>query len=214
MDPTQQGQTAGFDQSLVDHAVRCWDAERENATRLTARVNIVLSVAIALFGLGLFRLEWLRAENQVSRIDSLLAIYLIKSLLTSSLITLAIAFWLLIGSTTPKPERKHLKEAAQDDSKPRTKRAFQAADHLALPSWSFDDPPKDPDTARKLVFARVYLAYLDLRRRNARKRDRLDRGQQWLALALALIGLAILCYIWASEPPIQMIDEPPIQTIE
>ena len=40
----------GFDEILVDHAVRCWDAERENANRLSARSTLLLTALAALFG--------------------------------------------------------------------------------------------------------------------------------------------------------------------
>ena len=42
-----------FAPELIEHMVRCWDSERDNAERLTRKVNIIVSVLALLFGSGI-----------------------------------------------------------------------------------------------------------------------------------------------------------------
>src|ERR1051325_9244215 len=90
-----------FDQVLVDHAVRCWDAERENANRLSSRGTLVLSALAALFGLGLFRIDWFRGAADVSRVPLPWCVWLVKSFLALALVFFAAAFVRIIGRSGP-----------------------------------------------------------------------------------------------------------------
>src|SRR2546430_16853351 len=39
---------------FIEHMVRCWDAERDNAERITRKVSIIVSGLPLLFGPGIF----------------------------------------------------------------------------------------------------------------------------------------------------------------
>ncbi len=194
----QENPAAEFDPALVEHAVRCWEAERENAARLANRVALVLSVVAALFGLGLFRLEWFRRADEVPRLHPEWSYWLLKSPLTGALIFFGISFWKLLKSTSPPAPR-----GAVEKPRPHRGHAVQAADYLALGRSVIEQPPGEGSEVRRLVFARVYRAYLDLRARNARKRQALDEGQVWFLLGLFVVGLTLRLYIWFAEPPMR-----------
>jgi hypothetical protein len=46
-------------ETLIEHADRMWQAERENAGRIADRINILAGGTIALLGIGLFNVDWL-----------------------------------------------------------------------------------------------------------------------------------------------------------
>lgn len=90
--PAPKDDDKPFDESLLDHAVRLWDAERENAQRLTGRQTLILTAIGALFGLGLFRIEWYRGPNDKPRIASPVAAIVIRGSLGASLVCFAVSF--------------------------------------------------------------------------------------------------------------------------
>ena len=180
--------TDAFDPLLVKHAERCWNAERENAERLGRRLNLVLSAAAALFGLGLFRIEWFRSQDEISVLPPRVAV-LIKLLLLISLVAFAFAFYKLFRTTRSiRDENDHV---------------LQASDRLRLSESVLSSPPTDPDGVRRLVFARVYRAYIDLRDRNIEKRERLEKGQQWFITGMFFVAAAISLYFAYGEPPMR-----------
>ena len=177
--------TNDFDKSLVDHAVRCWDAERENAARLSARGTLMLSAVAALFGLGLFRIEWFRGVNDQDRIRWIWSIWAIKGFLIFAVLAFALAFWYTLRSTRKGVGRK----------------VGNSSDLLGFPKSIATNPPPTEDLARRLVFKCVYRAYLDLSTRNQEKKRRQDQGQQFFFVGLFLVAMAIVLYILCSEPP-------------
>src|SRR5687768_3704621 len=82
-----------FPPELIAHMVRCWDAERENAERLAKKVNVIVSVLALLFGFGLFKIEWTYDPDHLSRVESVVTIWLIKICLANSLLLFAIALY-------------------------------------------------------------------------------------------------------------------------
>jgi hypothetical protein len=174
-----------FDETLVDHAVRCWDAERENSNRLSSRGTLLLSALAALFGLGLFRIDWFRGEKDVARVTSAAAVWAIKIFVVLALVTFWVAFLFIMGRRGKR----------NPSEKPHS------ADLLGLPASILTEGPPVGDDARRLVFIRVYKAYSDLKARNALRKKALDQGQQWFLFGLALIALAIIVYICFGEPP-------------
>ena len=81
-----------FDECLVNHAVLIWDAERENAARSTTRETLVLTAIAALFGLGLYRIDWFHGKDDIFRVASPEMRTLIKGLLCASLLCFGAAF--------------------------------------------------------------------------------------------------------------------------
>jgi len=174
-----------FDQVLVDHAVRCWDSERENANRLSSRATLLLSALAALFGLGLFRIDWFRGEKDVCRVESAAIVWTIKGLLILALVTFGSAFFRIMGRRGKRKENE----------KPH------ASDSLGLPASIITDGPPVGDDARRMVFVRVYRAFSELQTRNALRKTALDQGQQWFLFGLCLIAIALILYTLGSEPP-------------
>lgn len=193
--PAETATQAG--ESLLEHAVRCWDAERENAERLSRRQHLLLSGVAAVFGLGLYRIEWHRAASAAVVISSPGVVVVIKAILSIAMVCLGWSFFQLIGSTSGSAPRD-----VDVTTKPHHRWPVQAADVLALPGWVLDQSLTEAQV-QKVVFARTYSAYLDLRRRNARKRTAVDRGQKLFLIALGLVMVAILTYLWASDPSIR-----------
>jgi hypothetical protein len=177
-------ETEPFDEVLVEHAVRCWDSERENANRLSSRGTLLLSALAALFGLGLFRIDWFRGEKDVSRISSLTAIWAIKILMSLGLVMFGLAFFQIMGRSSSRKKQSRA----------------NASDYLSLPQSIITKGPPAGDEARKLVFVRIYRAFSDLQVRNSLRKKSLDLGQQLFLIGLALIAISILVYIFASEP--------------
>jgi hypothetical protein len=173
-----------FDEILVDHAVRCWGSERENANRLSSRSTLLLSALAALFGLGLFRIDWFRGEKDISRVNASWAVWAIKILLSLGLVLFGWAFVRIMG-------RKGRRAAVNPHS----------ADLLGLPASIITVGPPVGDDARRMVFIRVYRAYSDLKGRNATRKKALDQGQQVFLLGMFLVAIALVLYIFASEPP-------------
>src|ERR1700722_11403237 len=123
-----------FEPILVEHAVRCWDAERENASRLSSRGTLLLSALAALFGLGLFRIDWYRGEHDVSRVPWTWAAWAIKILIGIALVMFALSFWKIMG-------RRGSRNAGDTP---------HSADRLALPQSIIAEGPPVGDEARKM----------------------------------------------------------------
>jgi hypothetical protein len=219
----EEPETREFEQVLVDHAVRCWQAECENAARLSARATLFLSAMAALFGLGLYRIEWFRSINDRSRMRWEWSIWSVKCLLSLALFIFAFSFYRILGRRMRMPNllrkiifplrlaiwklfrRKILKPTHRQKILKvghRKITSVHSSDYLALPEWIFTEGTPVGPPAKKLVFQRVYRAYLDLQGRNAETKEKLDSGQQWFVIGLMLVLLAIVLYIITSEPPI------------
>jgi hypothetical protein len=175
----------GFDPHFVEHADRCWEAERENAERMQSRVRLLLSAVSAIFGIGLLKANDFRAD-----LDGW-ALWAVMATAALGLVFLAFAFGSIFGVRRLRTGVVEQRERHAPGREPARVRVRSASDHLARPAESYLNPPRDPDEVRKLVFARICRAFLDLRERDARQESAVDRGQQWLLLGLLLLTLAV-----------------------
>lgn len=57
-----------FPAELVEHAARCWDAERENASRLSARGTLFLTALAARFS-GWVYIGWSSSAQRATLTD-------------------------------------------------------------------------------------------------------------------------------------------------
>ncbi|MCH7814178.1 MAG: hypothetical protein IID40_09180 [Planctomycetes bacterium] len=172
------------DDTLPRHAERAWQAETENARRQSARAILLLSVLAAMFGLGLFKIEWTQAADDVARIPSGYAVFAIKAALTLAIASFAAAF---LGAIS---RRKSADE-----------KTLFASGRLRLPAAVIRQDSPTTARTRWFVFRATYGAVDDLRCRNERERRRLDAAQQWLIIGLGLVLVAMLVYTWSGNWP-------------
>jgi hypothetical protein len=170
------------DDALVDHARRMWDAESENASRLSQRVNLSLTVIAALFGLGLFKIEWYRRESDVLRVETSWVLWVVKGLLIVGVTLLGIALWRLLVRPPPDPEQ-----------------ADHASALLLLPQEFLEAPGKSKPYLRKVVFARTYKAASELHRRNLEEAGRIKVAQRILFVAFGILLVATVIFTIAAK---------------
>jgi hypothetical protein len=165
----------GVPVELIDHAVRCWEAEVENARRHAARLNLLLPAILAVLGFGAFNLSWLGKHS--ADLEPIWVVWIVKVLLLGSLLLFMRAVWILLAvrqRRRVRPTASHALRLGRDAE----------SDPAAL----------DPQTARGTAFERTYTAAAELRRRNAAEGMRIDRGQQALLVAILHALLAVACY--------------------
>jgi len=171
---------------LVEHAERCWQAERENAERLSKRATLLLSAVAALLGIGLFRLDWHIPPDHVSAIHPPWLRWAVRILLGIGALLATVAFFRTLSvRRVGKRERR---------------RAF-ASNNLALAISDIVNPPQNAKRTRQLVFVRIYKAYLDLQKRNAREKRRLDHAQVILVFSVVFVVLGLLAYSFGAKAP-------------
>lgn len=157
--------------SMIDHAGRMWDSERENAGRIAERINLVAGAAIALLGLGLFSFGWLY-EVPSRPILHPSVTFTIHALLIMVVLLFARALGVLyIGA--PSGSATELLELDESDA---------------------------PDPMKTVAFRRTYRAYLDLKGKNAKERLKLSRGQEAFGWGVGITLLAVLLYLVGSLP--------------
>lgn len=179
---------SNFPNQWIQHAERCWTAEQENADRLNDRKRQILTASAALFGLGLFSVQWFRDPKHVSNIRWDAAAISIRVCLSLSLLF----FGLSLARMMLRPTRKGEKGS------------------VSTASHSLEIPPEDiavlgtisSAEAEVQIFSLMYRAYLDLKKRNASTALRLERAQAWFVYGIALVFLAVFTYICSSYPPI------------
>lgn len=154
---------------LLQHADRCWRAETENAARLSSRISFLFSGLVALFGLGLFKIEWFGRAEDVVRIESPVAMWSIKLLLLGSVVMFCLAFGCIMLGKRKGPN-------------------VHASELLALPQWYMEDPPISEWTAKKVAFICTYEAFLDLQEQNKEKDKRIRRAQIPFVTGFALVS--------------------------
>lgn len=162
--------------AAIEHADRWWRAECENANRLAGQVNFMLTGLVALVGLGLFRIEWRRREDDVSMISPVWAIIVIRAFLTLAILAFVWSFWRLRPTD-------------------RRDRTLQS-EKLQLPERLFLKPGR----SRLAVFVTVYRASLGLWGRNVAKLRRIEAAQLPFLIGLVLVIASIVLYLWTSHP--------------
>jgi hypothetical protein len=179
--------TNSFSAVWLEHADRCWEAERENAERLNDRKRQILTASAALFGLGLYSVQWLRDPKNVSNIRWDCIAVAIRGTLALSLFFFGLSLVRMM-----------------------VRRASTAAGNTSTASNSLELLPSeigklqgmDEDSSRLRAFALTYGAFIDLKQRNAKTAKRLEAAQQFFIYGICLVFLAVIAYIVSSYPPI------------
>ena len=190
-----------FDESLLEHAERYWQAQCDNATRLTLRGNLTMAALGAMFGLGLYRIEWFRGFRDQLRFECAWAAYGVKIALIISLVLFAFSFILMIRSSRLRFAETW--RAAFGNGKDDHQLYGRASDELRFTAEQIKTlTKKDEVSARVMVFARVYRAADDLRKRNILRAKHQHRANLVFSLGLTAVAVAIMLFILGSEPAI------------
>ena len=105
-----------------------------------------MTANVALFGLGLYRVEWFRAANAVPSVDNPLIVAAIKGAMVLAIELLIWAVTLLMWSGNE-----------QKGATPVHSRAL-----LSLPESYIQNPPVSTARAQQHVFVCLYRAFQDL----------------------------------------------------
>jgi hypothetical protein len=160
-------------------AVRAWEAEVENASRLANRANLVLTIALAFSGFGLKELSDALRTHPSSWIS--------QASLAIAVVGVTLIFWAFV---------KVLARRSSPESLSRPPFA----------SWDLL-PPGDlePVAAEEEMLTRAYratsAAAYELHGRNATERERLNVAQQFLVLGAVLTLLGGGAYTICWEAP-------------
>jgi hypothetical protein len=173
----------------LEHAVRCWTAECQNADRLTHRMQLGATIAGLLIGIGFFKVEWFYRDGDEARVYWSFMAWIIKFLLVTAIFCFSIAFWMMA------------KRPKSPDPKPT------ASSYLYLGAHRIRNLPAHPEEATWLIFRRVHRAYMSLVERNDRLRDRMKVALRWFLCGIFATFGAVVLYIVFSAPPI-FPDEP------
>lgn len=162
----------------VHHARMRWDAEVENASRLSHRENGILTVIAGILGLGLFKLGTMDpAEPAV--------LWFVRICLVVSILLLFVALGMVLITRSKVPERAG-----------ETPIQYASA-HLRWSDRPEDHPSKLKSGREANLHAYKLLtrAATHLHRRNLVRKGGIDRSQRFLFGAALAAGLAIVCYI-------------------
>lgn len=161
---------------MVDHAVRCWEAERENAQRIESRRQLIAGAVVAVLGLGFFKFEWAVNPAFTPTVTDPYASLAIRTLLALAIGLFASALFALFRT----PRKPHL----------------TASYRLAVRREDADQP------FSRVAFLRTYKAYLALQRGNARQWTRLKNAERLFGAGGALILTAMVLYLFFGAPAI------------
>lgn len=162
-------------EALIQHAVRCWDAEVENSRQLATRMNLLVPGVLAVLGFGVFRLGWVAEERHTLRHWPLE--WVMRVLIVSALMLLFRALWLLLVLRL------------------RSVRKRGPAVKLRLPAEILERLGRaGAQRATQAAFWGTYRAFLEMQKRNRRQEAKIGRGQQCLFLALAFLISALAGY--------------------
>lgn len=167
---------------VLAHVTLQWEAEVENARRLSVRSTGLITLLVALLGLGLVELD------TPERVDPLWLYWAGRMLLVTSLGAFLAALGVLLGFSQVVSKR--------DD-------AWLLASHLL--EWSEGEAPDpflvDCDEARRVAFAKVSSAAANLRLRNTRREEEIDRAQIWLFASAVLAAFSLVTYQLGNRVP-------------
>jgi len=167
---------------VLQHAVRRWQAESENAGRLATRENGILGVIAMLLGLSLFR-----APTPVLLEPGWL-MWAARILLTASVLQALVALGLVLWN---RPDR-----GRGPTSGPGTLGLASAL--LIWPSASkrTGKKPGSEREAHQVAVRLLDVAADEQYFRNAARKRLLDRSQRCLFSAASCAGLAMVCYLY------------------
>jgi len=167
---------------VLQHAVRRWQAESENAGRLATRENGILGVIAMLLGLSLFRAPVPVALEPIGLVWA--ARVLVSLSVAQALVALGMVLW------TVRRQRKWKQGHPSYFS-------FATA-QLVWPGSSRHMKGVFIDEAEaNLVAARVLTdATIEFYGRNAARQRLLDTSQRFIFGAALCAGLAMTCYLY------------------
>jgi uncharacterized membrane protein (DUF485 family) len=168
--PTKRSGEKTPNDALIEHADRLWNSECENSSRIASRVQLLAGAVFVLIGLSTFGSEWFYYIPSAP-ICPIWVTVTIHFLLGIAVILLAITLAVLYAAKEIKPAATSTMELNDDDI---------------------------GKACKAIAFSKTYLAYVDLKERNAAERIRLRRGEAVFAWAIGLTFLAILFYIFGS----------------
>ncbi len=169
----------------LEHAIRRWGAECENAQRLSSRENGLLALLGVIAGLGFFRL------SDIDKIEWGWALAA-KLLLTAALG--CVLFSVFKVFLVPKSRVQETRDG-------RRAVFVYASGLLAWPIQKEAHPNslKTEEDAVRIAFAQTASAAASLYRRNLKRRESLERGQRYLVAAIGLAAVAALLRMFAPE---------------
>jgi hypothetical protein len=199
--------------TLLEHAIRQWEAEEENARRHATRTNLVLTLTSALLGflgIGVFRIQIL------AEADPRWVSWLVKILVCLGLGSLAISpFFVLLGSLRHSWPLRLIRGSlriARDFLRDKApwlplrsvdERLLDSSSHLGLPQKIIDGIPAPPKGSAAAIKGRAalqtFIAASDLARRNLMEKKGIDRSQQFFLAGFLLIMAAMIVYIVFNE---------------
>jgi hypothetical protein len=168
---------AGSNEALevvLSHAPLQWDAEVENARRLSIRSTSLVTLLVALLGLGLVRMgtPGTLALRGLEWIEQLLLVASLGAFLAALVVLLAV----------------------------RELRSPPGGWPLAsfLLHWPLEtgaDPFQvTARQARRIVIGALLAAVSSLRERNTRRKEEIDRAQIWLLVSGGLAAVSLVTY--------------------
>lgn len=191
-DPETQGAGLPPDDAykvLLDHARSMWSAEEENARRHANRVNLELTVVLAVLGLGLFQ----AARGQAGLAGNAAWANL---LLVFGVILIALGGLYLLGVVRGRKPKE-----ASDSTRIR---GVPASLKLRLESGSYDglhEPEKGTaQYVRLQTFDATVRAANELAERNLAEARRIDTAQQFILFGLACFLIVSLASAFSKAP--------------
>jgi len=175
-DTPPRKEQAGSSEALevvLSHARLQWEAEVENARRLSTRSTSLVTLLVALLGLGLMKLgtPGLLWPGGLRTIGQLLLLASLAAFMG------ALGVLLAIGSFRMRP----------GDGWP------MASFLLRWPLETGLDPlAVTPELARRVVVEATLRAVGNLRERNTRRKEEIDRAQLWLLVSGALAAVSLV----------------------
>ncbi len=167
---------------VLQHAIRRWQAETENAGRLATRENGILGVIAMLLGLSLSRAP-VPVELEPAWLTRAARILLSASVL-QALAALGLVLW------------NRSRRARPSLSRPGTLGLTSAL--LIWPSGPRRAPkhPLNEWEANQVAIRLLGVAAAEQYSQNALRKQLLDRSQRFLFGAATCAGLAMVCYLY------------------
>ncbi|QDU70276.1 hypothetical protein [Mucisphaera calidilacus] len=164
------------DRVLIDHAVRCWEAEQVNAERINGRKRFLAAGLMAVLGLGLYRLEWFYDPEMIPRVGNPWLQLIIKALLIIGLLLLATS---LVVAYRPSFGSRGYKTASIHLALRRDERGLEIPIQAAR---------------------RTYGAYGSLLSKNKASWAKLYYAEMIFTAGFSIIVIALAMYISCSQP--------------
>jgi len=177
---TPSPDSADAERVLLDHAVRCWDAEVENAARYERERRLLLTAILAIVGFGVLKL----LSTDAGR--SWVAACMFWPLAVLSVGLFFAAFVSVIAGRSASEQAKALEDNPADTAS----FLLRLPDDVAGGELSLN-----LDDALRLARDRTYTAYLDLQQRNAHTKTRVRQGGAYFIAALVIAAAASIIVV-------------------